>query len=127
MRYLLDVNALIALGYQGHVFHHRVGAWAKGKSLATCSISELGFVRILTQLPEVEVSVAVCRELLATMKKERGMDQVPDKQSAVNLPVWVRKPKQVTDGHLVEVARANSASLATLDEGIPGAYLIPKN
>ena len=67
-----------------------------------------------------------CRELLSTMKKERRLRMIPDAQSAVDLPAWVQKPKQITDGHLLELARSNRAALATLDEGIPGAYLIPR-
>jgi hypothetical protein len=31
----------------------------------------------------------------------------------------------VTDGHLVNVAKRHGISLATLDTGIPGAFLIP--
>ena len=38
----------------------------------------------------------------------------------------VRAPKQITDGHLGKLATANSAVLATLNENIPGSYLIPK-
>jgi hypothetical protein len=38
MSYLLDVNALIAMGYKKHEFHLRVALWAKGKNLFTCSI-----------------------------------------------------------------------------------------
>ena len=41
------------------------------------------------------------------------------------LPTWVKTPKQVTDGHLLQLAKANGAILATLDEGISGAFLIP--
>ncbi|MEI6073124.1 MAG: PIN domain-containing protein [Verrucomicrobiae bacterium] len=125
MKYLLDVNALIALGYKQHAFHKRVAGWAVGKSLATCSIAELGFIRILAQLPEADVSVATSREMLATMKRERRITQIPDSQSAVELPVWVQRPGQITDGHLLVLARSNHAKLATCDEGIPGAFLIP--
>jgi hypothetical protein len=42
-----------------------------------------------------------------------------------SLPAWVKTPKQTTDGHLLQLASANGAFLATLDEGIPEAYLIP--
>ena len=41
------------------------------------------------------------------------------------LPAWVKSPAQITDGHLVQLTSANGAFLATPDEGIPGAYLIP--
>ena len=125
MKYLLDVNALIALGYKQHVFHKRVSGWAGGKSLATCSIAELGFVRILAQLPEVDISVTTSREMLATMKRERRLTQISDSQSAVALPLWVQTPRQITDGHLLVLAQSNNSSLATCDAGIPGAFLIP--
>lgn len=125
MTYLLDVNALIALGYKQHIFHKRVSSWAAGKSLATCSIAELGFVRILAQIPEVDIPLATSQELLAMMKRERRLTQISDSQSAVDLPKWVRNPRQITDGHLLVLAQANSLTLATCDEGIPGAFLIP--
>lgn len=125
MKFLLDVNALIALGYKQHVFHKRVSGWAAEKSLATCSITELGFVRILAQLPEVDISVTTSREMLATMKQERRLTQISDSQSAVALPLWVKTPRQITDGHLLVLARSNNSTLATCDAGIPGAFLIP--
>lgn len=49
MIYLLDVKALVALGFVNHEFHDRV-AWVRAQNssaLATCSITELGFVRVL--------------------------------------------------------------------------------
>lgn len=125
MRYLLDVNALIALGYVHHEFHGRVKAWAKGRKLCTSSISELGFIRILSGLPEAEITVETCRKLLVALKKEWNIGFVSDDCSAVNLPEWVRRSKQTTDGHLASLARSKSLRLATLDEDIPGAFLIP--
>ena len=125
MKFLLDVNALIALGYKQHVFHKRVSGWAAGKSLATCSIAELGFVRILAQLPEVDISVATSREMLVTMKRERRLTQISDSQSAIALPLWVQTPRQITDGHLLFLAQSSKSTLATCDAGIPGAFLIP--
>ncbi|MEI6279024.1 MAG: PIN domain-containing protein, partial [Verrucomicrobiae bacterium] len=119
MKFLLDVNALIALGYKQHVFHKRVSGWAAGKSLASCSITELGFVRILAQLPEVDISVTTSREMLATMRRERRITQISDSQSGVALPLWVQTPRQITDGHLLVLAQSNNAKLATCDEGIP--------
>ncbi len=48
MIYLLDVNALIALGIAHHAEHARVAHWVRGlrgDRLATCPITEIGFVR----------------------------------------------------------------------------------
>jgi len=133
MKYLLDVNALVALGATEHEFHGRVTAWvgslrAKGDAqLLTCSVTELGFVRILAQAPIYAFTIATARSLLLRMKREDAFlfAFIPDTHDISELPDWVQHPKQVTDGHLVRLARANQTMLATLDRGIPGAYLIP--
>jgi hypothetical protein len=62
MSYLLGVNVLIAMGYKKHEFHRRVTLWAKGKNLLTCSISEIGFVRVLSGLHEADVTTALCAD-----------------------------------------------------------------
>jgi hypothetical protein len=35
------------------------------------------------------------------------------------LPGWVHAGRQITDGHLIQLAQAHSAVLATLDANIP--------
>ena len=133
MRFLLDVNALVALAVLQHEFHERVGAWlrsllAKGSvELATCSITELGFLRILTQAAQYELSVVQAKELLARLKSANVVrfSFISDDHDLSKLPEWVKTAKQTTDGHLLELARANGAVLATLDAHIPGAALIP--
>ncbi|HEV2730208.1 MAG TPA: hypothetical protein VGV15_09255, partial [Terriglobales bacterium] len=52
---------------------------------------------------------------------------IADNLGASDLPGWVKLAKQITDGHLVELAKANGAILATLDERIPGAFAIPES
>jgi predicted nucleic acid-binding protein len=53
MTYLLDVNVLLAMSYVKHVHHDRAEQWVNtvqgdddSVNLATCSITELGFVRV---------------------------------------------------------------------------------
>lgn len=131
MIYLLDVNALVALGFINHEFHDRVASWVQSRnspSLASCSITELGFVRVLAQAPAYGFTVAQARTLLLRLKSARAarLTFIPDEHDVSHLPGWVRAPKQITDGHLGKLASANGALLATLDENIPGSYLIPK-
>ena len=131
MIYLLDVNALLALGFDSHQFHSRVAAWIRAESaphLATCSISELGFVRVLAQTPTYDLTVAQARTLLVRLKRSRAarFSFIADQNDISYLPAWVKTPKQVTDGHLVKLASANGAVLTTLDENIPGSYVIPR-
>jgi len=67
MIYLLDVNALVALGFINHEFHERIAAWVHSKNsphLASCSITELGFVRVLPQAPAYGFTVTQARTLL---------------------------------------------------------------
>ena len=131
MIYLLDVNALVALGFINHEFHDRIAAWVQSQNspnLASCSITELGFVRVLAQAPVYGFTVTQSRTVLLRLKEARTFPLafIPDDHDVSHLPTWVRAPKQITDGHLSKLATANSAVLATLDESIPGSYLIPK-
>ena len=131
MIYLLDVNALVALGFINHEFHDRVASWVQSHNspnLASCSITELGFVRVLAQAPAYGFTVAQALTLLLRLKEARTsrLAFIPDEIDVSHLPAWVRAPKQITDGHLGKLASANGALLATLDENIPGSYLIPR-
>jgi len=130
MRYLLDVNALIAFGFRKHSFHDRVGRWMKsGKSddYLTCSITELGFVRVLGNVRTYGMDVARARELLLDLKQHKSsvLEFIPDANNVSHLPRWVKNFPQVTDGHLAQLAESHGAALATLDRGIPGSFLIP--
>jgi uncharacterized protein len=133
MRYLLDVNALVALGFLQHEFHDRVAHWVRALAsqgvpeLVTCSITELGFVRVLAQAPQYGFTVAHARAVLLRLKTENTLKFtfIPDDQGAAHLPKWVKSAKQITDGHLAKLGKANGLVLATLDGRIPKAFLIP--
>jgi predicted nucleic acid-binding protein len=130
MNYLLDVNALIALGVLEHGFHTRVANWMRtqtSSSLLTYSITELGFVRILAQATAYGFTVAQAQRLLKKLKESSGYSiaLVADAQDASQLPSWVKTGGQTTDGHLLQLAKVHAATLATLDAKIPGAFVIP--
>ena len=130
MKYLLDVNVLIAYGFRRHGFHDRVGAWIrsrKGDRFLTCSITELGFVRVLGNVRTYVKDVAHAKSLFQELKAWKGLplEFINDGNDISALPKWAKSPKQTTDGHLVQLAVANAAVLVTLDEGIPGTFLIP--
>lgn len=130
MRYLLDVGSLVAYGFRQHGLHNRTGAWIrsqKGDRFLTCSMTELGFVRVLGNIRAYGMDVAHAKSLLQELKawKELPLEFIRDGNDISSLPKWAKSPAQTTDGHLVQLARANGSVLATLDEGIPGAFLIP--
>jgi predicted nucleic acid-binding protein len=114
-----------------HEFHARVAAWIRSRNspqLASCPITELGFVRVLAQAPAYRFTVAQARTLLLRLKEGRTsrLTFLSDEHDVSLLPGWVRAPKQITDGHLSKLASAKGAVLATLDESISGSYLIPR-
>lgn len=134
MRYLLDVNALLALAVLEHEFHPRVANWLERLAaraipeLATCSITELGFVRVLGQAQQYGSSVAQARAVARAKNSNRvRCTFIPDDRDISYLPKWVRIPNQITDGHLAVLAKANEAVLATLDLRIPGVFVIPQS
>ena len=104
MTYLLDVNALVALGFINHEFHNRVAVWLRKQQapqLATCAITELGFLRVLAQAPAYGLTVAQARTLLVRMKQSGPprFTFIRDDHGVSHLPAWVRFPKQITNGH----------------------------
>jgi predicted nucleic acid-binding protein len=131
MRYLLDVNVLLAFALREHELHGRVTKWMEPARLgeilpvATCAITELGFVRILSRV--YGFAVADAKMLLRRLKAIPDLDFhfLSDEEGAEHLPRWVIRHDQVTDGHLRGLAAKHGARLATLDENIPDAFLIP--
>ena len=127
------MNALVALGFLEHEFHGRVALWVRSltkgtrHALLTCAITELGFVRVLSQAPQYGLAVAHSRALLVRLKRQRALrfGFIADDHDISRLPPWVKSGRQTTDGHLVELALAHDSALATLDERIPSAFIIP--
>ena len=133
MNYLLDVNILVAWGWTDHVAHDRTSRWIantrrRGESkLLTSAIPELGFVRVSVQRTGGGVTVDEAASTLAGMLTALGPTHafVPDNMAARQFPAWCRYASQTTDAHLMELAAAHDAELATLDTAIPGAFLVP--
>jgi predicted nucleic acid-binding protein len=133
VKYLLDVNLLVALGHTGHIHHGRASAWLvslkqEADGLGTCAITELGFVRVSVQAG-LQMEVASARTAIARMKKTSPVpfEFLADSIGVDRLPAYVRKPADVTDGHLLELAKSIGVQLATLDDRIPGAFVVPDN
>lgn len=133
MKLLLDVNVLVAICVDDHEFHKRVATWMNRSArfdraeLMTCSVTELGFLRVLVQAPSYSFTIEHGVELLSQLKssKKYRFGFLSDEFGIAQLPRWVKGPKQITDGHLVELAKAHGATLATLDESIPNTMVIP--
>jgi hypothetical protein len=98
-----------------------------GSVLLTCALTELGFLRVSLQIPGYSADIVTAQTALSSMKGARRLKHefFPDDIKGSNLPRWAKTTRQITDGHLTQVAAAAQAQLATLDRGIPGALLIP--
>jgi hypothetical protein len=95
--------------------------------LATCSIIDSGFIRIASGPGRFAENLTVARADLRRIKRVLGLKLLGDELDGNQLPDWVSKSKQTTDGHLLELATSHQALFATLDTGIPGALLIPEH
>lgn len=124
---LLDLNTLIALGFPRHPDNPKVETWfrnlPKGTRIHTCSITEIGFLRVSLQAHLAD-DIIEARAILAGLLRSRRFSRVSDDLGAADLPGYVTGPKQITDAHLLALARRHGATLATLDTAIPGAELI---
>jgi predicted nucleic acid-binding protein len=66
--FLLDVNVLLAFAYQRQVCHSRVRRWVRhvdqqhseDLKFATCSIVELGFIRIASGKSKLAPEFVLC-------------------------------------------------------------------
>ena len=133
MMLLLDVNALLAMSYEEHIHHVRVDAWVSKVEgelgtdhvvLSTCPITELGFLRVGSGKAGHAPSVDAARADLRVLKSRWNMVFIPDDLHTHDLPAWVGKSPQTTDGYLLALAKSHGGYLATLDRFIPDAVLI---
>lgn len=125
---LLDVNLLVSLAWPNHV-HHRVAQdWFHGRggeSWATTPVTESGFVRVSSNRSAIPTAVtpAEALALLAEIRRLAGHQFLADDVAGVVGTGFVAGGRivtcrQVTDAHLLAVARRHGARLATLDRGV---------
>jgi predicted nucleic acid-binding protein len=133
MKYLLDVSVLVAWGWSDHIEHKRVVRWiatARQQAAAvllTSAIPQLGFVRVSVQRTRGCVTIDEASAVLAGLVGSLGdrHEFLADDLPAGEFPTWCQSEARTTDAHLCQLAEAHAAELATLDGGIPGAFLIP--
>ncbi len=133
MSFLLDVNVLVAWGWEDHVDHERTVRWIAGQKkkrgveLWTSPIPEIGFVRVSVQRGLGHVSVGEAAKVLRSMLESLGGRHrfLPDNVDGATWPEWCTRGSQTTDAHLVRLAEQHGLELATLDVEISGAVLLP--
>ncbi len=125
--FLLDVNVLIALLWTRHEHHIATQRWfgtASASGWATCSLTQLAFVRIVCNPAFSEDAVRPAQGLTvleASLQHPRH-EEWEDRWGAANLmrPFVERLMghRQVTDAYLLGLALRHEGRLATLDRGI---------
>jgi uncharacterized protein len=121
---LLDVNALVALAWDSHVHHAATRNWFATNGAdgwATCSVTESGFVRVSsnpTVLPSA-IGVEEARRVLALLRSAGRHRFLADDVSMTDddVPPLVGH-RQVTDAHLLTLARRHGLRVITFDGGI---------
>lgn len=119
MKYLLDVNVLLAATWADRPQFSVADAWLKGKAVVVCPISELGFLRISTNKKAINAPMADARKALEKLLSDTKATRIAD-----DLPALDSHPAtsdQVTDHYLAALAAKHGLKLATFDTGIKHA------
>ena len=117
MSFLLDVNLLLACGWQTHAEHKRAVTWLDGKSeFFTCPLVELGFIRISIG-PGFRASFTDTLRVLREIKNRSSAKSIPVDFDPIGLPV-ISSHADVTDAYLVALAKSHGLQLATLDQSL---------
>ena len=124
MSHLLDVNLLLALfdeQHGGHEAAHRWFAEARRHGWATCSVTETGFIRVVSSpaFPTVSVSPREAANRLAQFCDSGGhvfwADDAPPRVALRKVFAHLQGHRQVTDFHLAALACRRGGRMATFD------------
>jgi uncharacterized protein len=124
---LLDINILTALLWPAHEHHEAAHRWFGGRAdaaWATCSLTQLGFVRIVSNpafsrdaLSPVD-ALALLAENLAHPGHEFWADSLQVPTAVKRMEAKLQGHKQLTDVYLLAVAHRRRGVLATFDRGL---------
>lgn len=127
-RVLLDVNVLIALLDDAHVFSTRANAWldAAPRRVATCPLTENGAVRIMSTPAYSATHRATPVQIADGLKAlAEGLDHVfwADDISLLDTACFdfgrLHGHRQITDAYLLALAVRHGGQLASFDQGVP--------
>lgn len=119
MKYLLDVNVLLAAVWANHPQYQTADAWLKGKSAVVCPLAELGFLRVSTHTKAIATTMEDARKALGKFLSDTKATRIADDLPA--LESHAASSEQVTDQYLAALADRHGYKLATLDAGIKHA------
>lgn len=124
---LLDINILTALLWPTHEHHQVAHRWFAGRAgapWATCSLTQLGFVRVVSNpafspdaLSPAE-AVALLGGNLAHPGHEFWTEGLQLPAAVKGLDERLQGYKQLTDAYLLALAHRRKGVLATFDRGL---------
>jgi len=126
MRALLDVNVLIALLDEGHIYHGLAMSWLEREishGWASCPLTQNGCIRIMSQ-PKYPGNVAAAQVAERLAEAANGPDHEfwPANISMLNEDVFdwslVLGHRQVTDVYLLALAVHHGSRFVTFDRRI---------
>lgn len=127
MRHLCDSNVFVALTVSQHSAHDRTRRWlgtlVAGDSLGFCRLSEMSFLRLLTQRIAEGYVPATNDEAAEKLREWKRLGYVEDcAEPAGTEPDWLRlagveqaAPKRWMDAYLAAFALRAGMRLVTLD------------
>lgn len=130
--YLLDINVLIASADPAHEFHDAFKRWyvdRKRPALATCPITENGFLRIYghPDYPGGPGSPALAMAPLSAIRNRPDSVFLPDDVSladpAKRNALKRATPKQLTDIYLLSLAVQHDGTFVSFDRGIQADWV----
>ena len=124
---LLDINILTALLWPTHEHHEAAHRWFGGRAdapWATCSLTQLGFVRVVSNpafsrdaLSPTD-ALALLGENLAQPAHEFWSDKLQLPPAVKDMEARLQGYKQLTDAYLLALAHQRKGALATFDRGL---------
>ena len=121
---LLDLNILTALLWPAHEHHEAAHRWFRARGSArwaTCSLTQLGFVRIVSNpafsrdaLPPAE-SVALLAKNLTHTGHEFWTESLQVPAAIKGMEPGLQGYRQLTDAYLLALASRRKGVLATFD------------
>ena len=128
MIYLPDVNVWIALTVSGHVHHRAATEWfaaADGDAVSFCRVTQMGFLRLLTNERVMGADVLAANRAWSLMEGIRRNDQVLFSPEPSNLErAWqtsisprAKGANFWTNTYLAAFAVAAGHTLVTFDNG----------
>ena len=124
---LLDLNVLTALLWPAHEYHDAAHSWftsRPGARWATCPLTQLGFVRLVSNPAfsrdalSPQAAITLLGENLTHPAHEFWIDDLQVPRAIHGIEPSLQGYRQLTDAYLLMLASRRKGVLATFDRGL---------